>query len=180
MRRGAPCRATRHATEARRWPQTGHTDSCQAATAAGCRKPGQRAQHAKNHGTRTGASKHQPLSGWMCARPAANPAPAGYRTAAVRNNVCAAGGYPAPGGYKKRLSSEAPPTKRRTHNTWHKTRSKHTGEHEPSGQRTPRKQHHRLSGHSRALQPRCPGHRTHNTTHRLCTPLNRSQVAEDT
>ena len=50
--------ATRHAREARRRPQPRHTDSCQATTATGCRKPGQRAQHATNHGTGTGARQH--------------------------------------------------------------------------------------------------------------------------
>ena len=34
-------------------------DRCQATTATGCRKPGQRAQHAANHGTETGARQHQ-------------------------------------------------------------------------------------------------------------------------
>ena len=52
-------RATRHAVEARRQPQPRHTDRCQAATATGCRKPGQRAQPAPKHGTETGARQHQ-------------------------------------------------------------------------------------------------------------------------
>ena len=77
-----------------------NTDRCQATTAAGCRKPGERAQHATNQGTRRGAKQHQPPSGWTCARPAANPAPVDYGTAAVRMNKCAPGGYPAPAGYK--------------------------------------------------------------------------------
>ena len=51
--------ATRHAREARRRPQPRHTNRCQATTATGCRKPGQRAQHATNHGTGTGARQHQ-------------------------------------------------------------------------------------------------------------------------
>ena len=46
-----------------------HTDRCQATTAAGCRKPGERAQHAPNHGTGTGAKQHQPPSRWTSARP---------------------------------------------------------------------------------------------------------------
>ena len=51
--------ATRHAREARRRPQPRHEDRCQATTATGCRKPGQRAQHTMNHGTGTGA-RQQP------------------------------------------------------------------------------------------------------------------------
>ena len=47
--------ATRHAREARRRPQPRHTDRCQVTTATGCRKPRQRAQHATNQGTGTGA-----------------------------------------------------------------------------------------------------------------------------
>ena len=50
--------ATRHAREARRRPQPRHTDRCQAATANGCRKPGQHAQTATNRGTGTGARQH--------------------------------------------------------------------------------------------------------------------------
>ena len=51
--------ASRHAREARRRPQPRHTDRCQATTATGCHKRGQRAQPAPNHGTGTGARKHQ-------------------------------------------------------------------------------------------------------------------------
>ena len=51
--------AARHAREARRRPQPRHTDRCQATTTTGCRKPGQRAQHATSHGTGTGA-RQQP------------------------------------------------------------------------------------------------------------------------
>ena len=68
-RRGAPRGATRHAREARHRPQPRHTDRCQATTAAGCREPGERAQHATNHGKGTGAKQHQPPSGWTSARP---------------------------------------------------------------------------------------------------------------
>ena len=105
-RRGAPRGATRHAREARRRPQPRHMDRCQATTAAGCRKPGERAQHATNHGTETGAKQHQPPSGWTSARPegtqplpATNsrrpdgrvrarrvPSPCRLRTAAVRRD----------------------------------------------------------------------------------------------
>ena len=49
----------RHAREARRRPQPKHMDRCQTATAVGCHKPGERAQHATNHGTRT-AARQQP------------------------------------------------------------------------------------------------------------------------
>ena len=36
------------------------------------------------------------------------------------------------------------------------------------------------SGHSGEQEPGGPGHRTRNTTHRAGTPVNRSQVAQDT
>ena len=38
----------------------------------------------------------QPPSGWTCVHPAVNPAPAGYKTAAVRTDVCAPGSEPSP------------------------------------------------------------------------------------
>ena len=150
----------------------------------------------------------QPPSGWTSARPAAYPAPAGYETAAVWMDECAPGRvcspcrlrnsrrpdgrvraqrvtspcrlrtaavpmdecaprwYLAPAGYKQPTSgwtecaprSDAPLTQHRTRNPQHNTRSEHTGEQEPSG----------------------PGHRSRNTTHRAGTPVNRSQVAQDT
>ena len=50
--------AKRHAREARRRPQPRHRTGCQETTAAGCRKPGQRAPHAHNQGTRGGAKQH--------------------------------------------------------------------------------------------------------------------------
>ena len=50
--------ATRLARESCRQPKPRHTDRCQATTATGCRKPGQRPQHATNHGTGTGARQH--------------------------------------------------------------------------------------------------------------------------
>ena len=50
--------AAGHAREQRRRPQPRHTDRCQATTATGCRKPGQRAQLAPNDGTGTGARQH--------------------------------------------------------------------------------------------------------------------------
>ena len=58
--------ATRHAREAHRRPQLRHKGRCQATTATGCRTPGQRAQHATNYGTGTGARKqptHTPQTG---------------------------------------------------------------------------------------------------------------------
>ena len=46
----------------------------------------------------------KPPSGLRSARPAAYPAPAGYKTAAVLMDVCAPGGYPAPASYETRPS----------------------------------------------------------------------------
>ena len=74
-------------------------------------------QHAPRHKTRHQHGKHphpttnepprtspspavptaqQPPSGWTCVRPAGYPAPAGYKTAAVRTDVCAPGSEPSP------------------------------------------------------------------------------------
>ena len=50
--------ARRHAREAPYRPQRRHTDRCQATTATGCCKPGQRAQPTTNHGTGKGAQQH--------------------------------------------------------------------------------------------------------------------------
>ena len=68
--------------------------------ANGCRIPGERAQHATNHGTRRDAKQHQLPSGQMCARREDNPAPAGYGTAAVWMHECAPRVYPAPACYE--------------------------------------------------------------------------------
>ena len=178
-RRGAPRGATRHGREARRRPQPRHTDRCQAATAAGCRKPGEHAQHATNHGTRTGAKQRQPPSKRTCARSAANPDPAGYGTAAVQMDACAPGGYPAPAGYQQLPSgwtSERPAATLRTRNPQHNTPSEHTGKQEPSGPG------HRTARRTRTGEQESsgPGHRTRKGTHRAGTAVNRSQVARDT
>ena len=45
---------------------------------------------------------------------------------------------------------------------------------------TPHMQSNALSGHTGELEPRSPGHHTRNTAHRAGTPVNRSQVAQDT
>ena len=158
-RRGAPRGATRHGKEAHRRPQPRHTDRCQATTAAGCCKPGERAQHATNHG-RTGAKQHQPPSGRTSARPAANQAPARYGTAAVRMDVCAPEGYPARAGYKR-----AP--------------SRRTCARLEGTQPLPATNSYRPDGRVSAPQRR-PAHATPSTTHRAGTPVNRSQVAQDT
>ena len=46
--------------------------------------------------------------------------------------------------------------------------------------RTPHTQHNAPSGHTREQESRGPGHRTHKATQRAGTPVNRSQVAQDT
>ena len=137
-----------------------NTDRCQATTAAGCRKCGERAQHATNHSTRSGAKQHQLPSGQTSARPAANSAPAGYGTAAVCMDECAPGGYPAPAGYETtavRMDECAP---RGT---------------QPLPAMNSRRPDARVSGPQRR-----PALATHSATHRASTPLNRSQVAQDT
>ena len=69
-----PRGATRHAREARCRPQPRHKGRCQATTATGYRKPGQRAQHATNHGTGTGA-REQPTRTPGVAGRSQNPSP---------------------------------------------------------------------------------------------------------
>ena len=68
----------------------------------------------------------------------------------------------------------------RTPQTQPNTPRKHTGEQEPSGpgHRTPK--YITPSVHSDEQRPSSPGHSTHNTRHRACTPVNKSQVAKDT
>ena len=46
--------------------------------------------------------------------------------------------------------------------------------------RTPHTESNTPSGHTSEQEPSGPGHRTRNTTHREGTPVNRSQVAQDT
>ena len=46
--------------------------------------------------------------------------------------------------------------------------------------RTPHTHNNTPSGHTSEQEPSGPGHRTRNTTHRAGTPVNRSQVAQDT
>ena len=41
-------------------------------------------------------------------------------------------------------------------------------------------QHNAAGEHTGEQEPSCPGHRTHNTKHRASTPVNRSQMAQDT
>ena len=48
------------------------------------------------------------------------------------------------------------------------------------GPRTPHTQHNTPSGHTGEQEPSGAGHRTRNTTHRVGTPVDRSQVAQDT
>ena len=46
--------------------------------------------------------------------------------------------------------------------------------------KTPHTQHNAPSGHTCEQEPSCPGHRTRDKTHRAGTPVNRSQVAQNT
>ena len=46
--------------------------------------------------------------------------------------------------------------------------------------RTLDRQHNAPNQHTGKQEPRGPGHRKGNTTHRASTPVNRSQVAQDT
>ena len=176
MRRGAPRGATRHAREARRRPQPRHTDRCQAATAARCRKPRERAKHATNHGTRTGAKQHQLLSKGTCARPAANPRnshrPDERVSAPQRRSTHATHSTTQRASTPVNRSRVAQDTAQHTGRAHRRKRAK-----EP---RKPHRQHSTPSGHTGEQEPSGAGHRTRNTTHRAGTPVNRSQVAGDT
>ena len=114
------------------------------------------------------------------------PSTFGLRTAAVRMDECAPGGYPAPTGYEQPPSgwtserSAATPdtrnTARATNSTAHRASTpvnKSQGAQDTYTQRNP------PSGHTGEQEPRGPGHRTRNTTHQAGTPVNRSQFAQD-
>ena len=85
------------------------------------------------------------------------PSPCRLRTAAVRMDVCAPGGYPTLAGYDSRRPDGRVSAPQRHPTQQHNTPSGHTGEQEPGG----------------------PGRRTRNTTHRAGTPVNRSREAQD-
>ena len=134
-RRGASRGARKHAREARRRPQPRYTDRCQAATAAGCRKPGEQQTGARGQ-VPSNTSRRQ--DGRVRARQRTQPLPA----------------------------TEQPPS------GWTRVR--------PEGnQPLPATNSHRPDGRVSAPQ-RGPTHATHSTTHRASTPVNRSQVAQDT
>ena len=73
-------------------------------------------------------------------------------------------------------------TSQRAQDTAHPTQ--HTGgAHRRSGAkgiRTPHTQHSTPSGHTGEQEPSGPGHGKHKATHGAGTPVNRSQVAQDT
>ena len=159
--------------------QPGHKEQAHA------RQPPSRWTSVRPEGTQPlPATNSRRPDGRVCARRV--PSPYRLRTAAVRMDECAPGGYPAPAGYEQppsgwtsvrpegtqplpatnsrrpegRVSApqRRPAQQHTTRNPKHNTQSEHTGEQEPSGR----------------------GHRTHNTTHRAGAPVNRSQEAQDT
>ena len=66
------------------------------------------------------------------------------------------------------------------HVTKHDTPSRHTTQQMQNGPWTPHTQHNTPSGHIGEQEPSGPTHSTRNTAHRAGTPVNRSQVAQDT
>ena len=70
----------------------------------------------------------------------------------------------------------------RAPHTQDELQSEHTGEQEPScpGHRTGNTQHKAPSDHTGEQEPSSPERCTRKTTHRTGTPVNRSQVAQDT
>ena len=61
--------------------------------------------------------------------------------------------------------------------TQHNAPSGHTGA--AKGPGTLHTQHNKPSENTGEQEPSGPGHRTHRTTHRTRTPVNRSQVAQE-
>ena len=136
------------------------------------------------------------------------PSPYRLRTAAVRMDECAPGGCPAPIAYEQppsRWTSARPegtqplpatnsrrpdggvsaPQRRPADATPHaQPKAQHTERAHRCTRakrpRTPYTQHNPPSGRTGEQEPSCPGHRTRNATHRVSTPVNRSQVAQDT
>ena len=136
------------------------------------------------------------------------PSPYRLRTAAVRMDECAPGGYPAPTGYEQPPSGwtsarpegtqPLPPTnsrrpdgrvsapqRRPAHATPHaQPKAQHTERAQWCARAkrpgTPYTQHNPLSGCTGEQEPSPPGQRTRITTQRASTPVNRSQVAQDT
>ena len=130
------------------------------------------------------------------------------RTATVRMDECAPGECPAPTGYEQPPSrwtsarqegtqplpatnSRRPdgrvsaPQQRPAHATPHaQPKAQHTEQTHRCTRakrpRTPYTQHNPRSGRTGEQEPSGPGHRTRNTTHRASTPVNGSQVAQET
>ena len=116
-------------------------------------------------GYRAPAGYEQAPSGRTSSRPTAYPAPGSYETGAVRMDECALGGYPGSASY------EQPPA------GWTNARPKGTPPLPATNSRCPDK----LSVRPAAIpRTRNTAHATHSTTWRASTPVNRSQVAQDT
>ena len=164
-RGGAPLEATRLATEVRCRPQPRHTERCQETTATRCRKPGRCAHHATNHAKRTGARQHQLPSRWTCGHPAANPAFASYRTAAVPMGECAPGSGCSPCRLLNSCRPDDRVRARRVHSPCRlRIGAVRMAECASRGD-APHTQHCTPSAYMGEQEPRGRGHPTHNTKH---------------
>ena len=131
----------------------------------GVAKPGQRAQHATNQGTRTGARQHQPPSRWTCPHRAADPAPAGYGTAAVRMDQCVPNSVPSTCRLRNWRRPDGRVRSRRVHSPCRLLiAAVRTDECAPRSD-APHRQHNTPGAHTGEQEPRGPGHGTHNTQH---------------
>ena len=128
------------------------------------------------------AGYKKPPSGWTCGPTRGYTTPAGYEKPPARW-TCARleGRQPLSATKSCRLDGRVRAPQRHQH-TGHSTPSAHTGEQGPSdpGHRTQNTQHNTPRKHTREQEPSGRGHRARNAAGRARTPVNASQVPQDT